>query len=88
MMASVGVCTRPSEVTVLPRPPLSRSVNARVALMPTSQSASFRLRAALANGCISASLRRRANPSRIASGVIDCSQRRLIGFFVPAYWTM
>ena len=85
MIASVGVCTRPSEVTLLPRPPLSRRVKARVALMPTSQSASFRLRAALASGCISASLRNREKPSRMASGVIDCSQTRLIGFFVPAY---
>src|SRR5204863_14127 len=32
------------------------------------------------------SLLNRSKPSRIASGVIDCSQRRLIGFFVPAYW--
>jgi len=85
IMVNVGVCTRPSEVTVLPRPPLSRSVNARVALMPTNQSASLRLRAALASGCISSSLRSRANPSRMASDVIDCNQRRLIGFFVPAY---
>ncbi len=39
---------------------------ARVPLMPTSQSASVRQRAASASGCMSASLRRCVNPSRIA----------------------
>jgi hypothetical protein len=45
-MASVGVCTRP---TVVRKKPPSRELNAvmaRVPLMPTSQSASERERAA------------------------------------------
>jgi len=77
--ASVGVCTRP---TVVRKKPPSRELNAviaRVPLMPTSQSASERLRAASASPCICSSERRLAKPSRIACGVIDCSQRRLTG---------
>ena len=52
---------------------------ARVPLMPTSQSASGRLRAASARPCNSASLRNLAKPSRIAVGVIDCNHGRLTG---------
>ena len=73
-------------VTVLPLPPLRRNVNARVALMPTSQSASLRHRAACASGCISSSVRSRSKPSRIASVVIDCNQSRRIGFSDSANW--
>ena len=49
-IASVGVCTRPSETTVLPNAARPRIVAARVAFMPTSQSASERERAAASSG--------------------------------------
>ena len=52
---------------------------ARVPLMPTSQSASLRLRAASARPCICASLRRRPKPSRMACGVMLCSHSRSTG---------
>lgn len=52
---------------------------ARVPLMPTSQSASERLRAALARPCICWSLRRFSKPSRMAWGVMLCSHRRRTG---------
>ena len=81
MIDSVGVCTRP---TVVRKKPPSRELNAviaRVPLMPTSQSASERQRAASASGSICLSLRRCAKPSRIAAGVMLCSQRRLTGSF-------
>ena len=51
---------------------------ARVPLIPTSQSASERQRAASASGCISASVRKLAKPSRIAAGVMDWSHKRLM----------
>ena len=85
----VGVCTRP---TVVKKNPPSRELNAvkaRVPLIPTSQSASERLRAASAKPCICCCVRRLSKPLRMASGVIDCSQRRLTGlssaFLPPAY---
>ena len=77
--AKVGVCTRP---TVVKKKPPSRELNAvmaRVPLMPTSQSASERLRAASARPCICCSLRRLSKPSRMACGVMDCSHKRLTG---------
>ena len=52
---------------------------ARVPLMPTSQSASLRLRAASAKPCICSALRRRSKPSRTACGVMLCSHRRRTG---------
>ena len=62
---------------------------ARVPLMPTSQSASERQRAASASGCICALLRKCVKPSRMACGVMDCSHRRRTGlpkgFAPPAY---
>jgi hypothetical protein len=58
---------------------------ARVPLIPTSQSASERLFAASASGSRSRSLRNAPKPSRIALGVIDCSHKRSMGFFVFAY---
>ncbi len=76
----VGVCTRP---TVVRKNPPSRELNAviaRVPLIPTSQSASERHRAASAKGCIWALVRKAPKPSRIAWGVIDCNQSRLTGF--------
>ncbi|MNV16610.1 hypothetical protein D3C71_1073790 [compost metagenome] len=75
----VGVCTRP---TVVRKNPPSRELNAvmaRVPLMPTSQSASDRLRAALARPAICCSVRSASKPSRMAWGVMDCSHRRLTG---------
>ena len=82
---SVGVCTRP---TVVRKKPPSRELNAvmaRVPLMPTSQSASERERAASASPCICFSLRRLLKPSRIACGVIDCSHSRLTGLPSATY---
>ena len=58
---------------------------ARVPLMPISQSASERQRAASASGSISSSLRSLVKPSRIAPGVIDCSHRRLTGCLAFAF---
>ena len=85
----VGVCTRP---TVVRKKPPSRELNAvmaRVPLMPTSQSASERQRAASASGCICALVRRLPKPSRMAWGVMLCSHRRETGlprgFAPPAY---
>jgi hypothetical protein len=57
-----------------------KAVIARVPLMPTSQSASERLRAASARPSICASLRSLSKPSRMACGVMLCSHRRWIGF--------
>ena len=87
-MASVGVCTRPT--VVLKKPPSLElnAVIARVPLMPTSQSASDRLYAASASGSMSSSSRNRSNPSRMAAGVMDCSQRRLMGCLAFVYLTM
>ncbi|MNT64663.1 hypothetical protein D3C72_2025800 [compost metagenome] len=56
-----------------------KAVMARVPLMPTSQSASERQRAASASGSMSSSSRRLPKPSRMACGVIDCSHRRRTG---------
>ena len=61
---------------------------ARVPLMPTSQSASERLRAASASGSICSSGRSCSNASRIAAGVIDCSHSRRTGCFALAACTM
>ena len=60
---------------------------AREPLMPTSQSLSDRQVAASLKGIMSASLRSWAKPVRMASEVIDCSQRRLIGFLFLKCWT-
>ncbi len=75
--ASVGVCTRPSVTT----PPSARAltVAARVALMPTSQSASDRERAASSRGRSSAPGRRCPNASRIAFRVMDENHARSTG---------
>ena len=89
-MDSVGVCTRPTVVRKKPPSRELKAVMARVPLMPTSQSASERQRAASARGSICASLRSFSKPSRMACGVIDCSHRRSTGLAmavlaVPAY---
>ena len=57
---------------------------ARVAFMPTSQSASERERAASSSGFISSAGRSAANASEIALFVIDESHRRLTGFCTGA----
>ncbi len=92
-MLSVGVCTRPTVVRKKPPSRELKAVIARVPLMPTSQSASERLRAASARPCICSSLRSCSKPSRMACGVMLCSHSRRtglsIGFFsVPAYCTI
>ena len=78
--ASVGVCTRPSE-TAPSKAARSRIEAARVAFMPTTQSASERDRAAASSDSISSPGRRRVNASSIACLVIDESHRRWTGFF-------
>ncbi|OQC04002.1 MAG: hypothetical protein BWX79_02562 [Alphaproteobacteria bacterium ADurb.Bin100] len=77
--AKVGVCTRPTVVRKKPPSRELKAVIARVPLMPTSQSASERLRAASARPCICLSERRLSKPSRMACGVMDCSHSRLTG---------
>ncbi len=84
-MASVGVCTRPTVVRWNPPSRELKAVMARVPLMPTSQSAAARQAAALASGWSSTPSRRRSKPSRMAPGVMDCSQRRWMGRLDWAY---
>ena len=78
----MGVCTRPSETT--PPSERARTVAARVAFMPTSQSASERERAASSSGCISSPSRSASKPSRMALRVIEFTHSRCTGFFAPA----
>ncbi len=84
----MGVCTRPTVVSWKPPERELNAVIARVPLIPTSQSASERQTAASASGCISLSVRSRSKPSRIAAGVIDCSQSLRIGLLDFAYCAM
>ena len=79
MIASVGVCTRPSE-TAPSKEERRRIVAARVAFMPTIQSASERERAACSSCASSAAGRSVANASRIAALVIEFSHSRRTGF--------
>ena len=83
MIASVGVCTRPSE-TAPSKEERSRIVAARVAFMPTIQSASERERAASSSRAYSSPSRRFARAFRIASAVIEESHSRLTGSFALA----
>ena len=83
MIASVGVCTRPSETTP-PTHARPRMVAARVAFMPTSQSASERARAADSSGWSCVPGRSCSKPSRIAVFVIELIQRRSTGFGASA----
>ncbi len=76
--ASVGVWTRPRESTLRTEPALV--VAARVAFMPTSQSASLRARAAASSGCMASSSRRASKASRMAPAVMELNQARLTGF--------
>ena len=84
MIASVGVCTRPSD-TAPSNEERRRIVAARVAFMPTIQSASERDRAAASSWASSSPGRRCANASRIASLVIEDSHRRWTGSLAPAF---
>ena len=79
MIASVGVCTRPSE-TAPSKEDRSRIVAARVAFMPTIQSASERDRAACSSSSNSEAGRSDENASLIALDVIDDSHSRCTGF--------
>ncbi len=73
--ASVGVWTRPSETA--PSNAARRRIEAaRVAFMPTSQSASERERAASSSRRISSPSRSLVNASTIAFFVIEFSQSR------------
>ena len=84
MIASVGVCTRPSD-TAPSNEERSRIVAARVAFMPTIQSASERERAACSSSASSEAGRSVANASRIAAFVIDDSHSRRTGSLEPAF---
>jgi hypothetical protein len=77
-IASVGVCTRPRE-TAPSNEDRSRMVAARVAFMPTIQSASLRERAASSSDRSSSPGRRDSKPSLMAALVIDCSHSRRTG---------
>jgi hypothetical protein len=81
--ASVGVCTRPSETGPSHAEP-RLIVAARVAFMPTSQSASERERAASSSCDISSPGRRCWKASWIAFFVIEFSHSRCTGFFAFA----
>jgi hypothetical protein len=84
MIASVGVCTRPSE-TAPSNDDRSRIVAARVAFMPTIQSASERDRAACSRRSNSSRGRSPSNAERIACAVIDDSHSRCTGLRAPAF---
>jgi hypothetical protein len=80
--ASVGVCTRPSETT--PSKAARRRIEAaRVAFIPTSQSASDRERAASSSSFISSPSRRALKASSMAFFVIELSQSRFTGLRTP-----
>ena len=79
----MGVCTRPSE-TAPSNAARRRTEAARVAFMPTSQSASERERAASSSDFISSPGRKCSKPSEIALFVIDESHRRCTGLCTGA----
>ena len=79
----MGVCTRPSE-TAPSNAARSRIEAARVAFIPTSQSASERERAASSSDFSSSPGRRCSNASRIAVFVIDDSHSRCTGLCTGA----
>ena len=83
-IASVGVCTRPSE-TAPSNELRSRIVAARVAFMPTIQSASERERAACSRRSNSSAGRSDASALFIAAFVIEFSHSRLTGFLPFAF---
>ncbi len=81
--ASVGVWTRPSDSTLRTEPALV--VAARVAFMPTSQSASLRARAAASSGFMASSSRSASKASRMALAVMELNQARFTGFSRAAF---
>ena len=83
-IASVGVWTRPIEYSAVSPATRPRAVIARVAFIPTSQSASERERAASASGSSCAPGRSAAKPLRIASSVSDEIHSRWTGGQWPA----
>ena len=83
-IASVGVCTRPSE-TAPSNEERRRIVAARVAFMPTIQSASLRERAASSSDSAPSPSRSREKASSIAAFVIEDSHSRWTGIFEPAF---
>ncbi len=83
-IASVGVWTRPSE-TAPSKELRSLIVAARVAFMPTIQSASERERAASSSAASSSPGRSEASAFFIAALVIEFSHRRLTGFLAFAF---
>src|SRR6266568_9351193 len=84
MMARVGVWTRPSD-TAPSNDERRRIVAARVAFMPTIQSASERDHAAASSEAIAEPSRSPPNASLIADFVIEFSHRRLTGLRDPAF---
>ena len=84
MIASVGVWTRPSD-TAPSKELRRRMVAARVAFMPTIQSASERDLAACSRRSNSSPGRSAASASFIAALVIEFSHRRRTGFFALAF---
>ena len=78
-MASVGVCTRPIELLDEPE----TMARARLAFMPTSQSAFARLSAAAYRLLYSEPSFSSSSPFRMASSVSEEIHRRLNGFVQP-----
>ena len=78
-MASVGVCTRPIELLDEPE----TMARARLAFMPTSQSAFARLSAAAYRLSYSVPSFSSSSPFRMASSVSEEIHRRLNGFVQP-----
>ena len=83
-IASVGVCTRPSE-TAPSKELRSLMVAARVAFMPTIQSASERERAASSRRSNSCAGRSAASALFMAAVVIEFSHSRFTGFLPFAF---
>jgi hypothetical protein len=84
MIASVGVCTRPSD-TAPSKEERRRIVAARVAFMPTIQSASERERAACSSLANSSAGRSEAKADLIAPVVMEDSQSRWTGLRTPDF---
>ena len=80
---SVGVCTRPRE-TAPSNAARNRIEAARVAFIPTTQSASERERAASSSGFISSPGRRLSKASVMARFVMEESQSRSTGLSTSA----
>jgi hypothetical protein len=83
-IASVGVCTRPSD-TAPSKEERRRMVAARVAFMPTIQSASERERAACSRRSYSSPGRSAPNACLIAAFVMDDNHSRSTGLSPPDF---